>query len=97
MAKSAATRRRTTWLVVAALLLFMALVVYRSFHIASYKCVVCVSFEGRRACGNVEGQTESEARAGAMTNACAQVASGVTETMACERTQPSQSDCAAIN
>jgi hypothetical protein len=32
-----------------------------------------------------------------MTNACAQLISGVTETLACERTEPVKADCAALN
>jgi hypothetical protein len=34
---------------------------------------------------------------GATNNACAQLASGVTDSIACERTQPTKVDCAAIN
>ena len=76
---------------------FMGLVIYRSFHVAGYRCTICIRFAGQSACGVVEGPTEGEARRGAMTNACAQLISGVTETLACERTEPTKADCTALN
>lgn len=89
--------RGSGWLLAAGLLLFMAFIIYRSLHVAGYSCAVCITFGGRSACTAVEGPTEQEARSGAMNNACAQLASGVTDSLACERTQPTKIDCAAIN
>ncbi len=84
-------------MVVIGLLLFMALVIYRSLHIAGYRCSVCVSFQGAEACRTVDGPSEHEAQTSAITNACAYVASGVTDSIACERTSPTKMECAAIN
>jgi hypothetical protein len=52
-----------------------------------------MEFEGRRACRAVDGNDEKETRAAAITNACALVASGVTDTVACQNTPPSESHC----
>lgn len=95
--KKAAARWRSTWLAAAALLLFMAFVIYRSFHVAGYQCAVCIVFQGQQVCRTVEGPTEQEARAAAVNNACAQLASGVTDSMACERTPPKKVECSGIN
>ena len=98
MAAVSRSRRRTfTWIGFAALALFMALVIYRSFHVASYQCRVCMTFQGQQGCGTVEAQTEHEARSGAINNACAQISSGVTDSMACERGQPLAVDCSGVN
>jgi hypothetical protein len=89
--------RGSGWLLAAALILFMSLVIYRSFHVAGYRCSICVSFRGQSACTAVEGPTEHEARSGAINNACAQLVSGVTDSLACERTQPTKLDCSSMN
>lgn len=89
--------RSARWLVVLGFLVFVALVIHRSFQVAGYQCTVCISFDGRSVCRTVEAASASEARAGAINNACAFLASGVTDSMACERTMPTQDDCRAIN
>ena len=96
MAK-AKSRRPWLWLASLGFVLFMALVVYRSLHVAGYQCEVCIQFRGNSSCRTVEGPTEQEARTGAVTNTCAQLTSGVTETMACERTMPQKSSCTPLN
>jgi hypothetical protein len=96
MARRAGSRRVATWLTVVLSAAFAALVIYRSLHAAGYRCEVCIQFDGRSACRTVEGPTELEARSGAINNTCAQLASGVTDSMACERTTPYQASCAAI-
>jgi ferric-dicitrate binding protein FerR (iron transport regulator) len=72
---------------------FALVVVYRSFHAAGYRCEVCITFNGQQACRTVEGPTEAEARSAVVNNACAVLAAGVTETLACERTVPDRLRC----
>jgi hypothetical protein len=90
-------RKGSTWIVAGALILFMAFVVGRSLRISSYRCSVCMSFRGEGVCRTVDAPTEQEARSSAVTNACAFLASGVTDSLACERTPPTKTDCSAIN
>jgi hypothetical protein len=87
---------RTTIVTVLSLLALAAIVVYSSMGLTTHRCEVCISFDGRQACRTVEGGSEDEAMAGATTNACALVASGVTETMRCQRTPPARSTCEAL-
>jgi len=91
------SRRTVTWIVVTGSLLFVALTIYRSLHVAGYRCSVCLDFRGAQVCRTVEGPTEPEARMGATTNACAYLAEGVTDRMACERSSPTKLDCTALN
>ncbi len=72
---------------------FAMVVVYRSFQAAGYRCEVCITFNGQQVCRTVEGPTEAEARSAVVNNACAVLAAGVTETLACERTVPDRLRC----
>jgi hypothetical protein len=83
----------TSWVSLVALVAIVGIVVWSSLRVGSVRCEVCVSFEGRQACRAVDADTEADARSGAVTNACAQVASGVTDTMACQRAPLSKAEC----
>lgn len=72
---------------------FIAFVVYRSLQIPTVECEVCITFRGRSDCRTVGGASSNEARAAAITNACALLSSGVTDTLACERTPPTKVLC----
>ena len=85
----------TSWLAAVVLAAIVAVVVVSSFQVAGVRCEVCVSFHGREACRAVDAATEAEARSGAHTNACALLASGVTDSLACERTPESSARCTA--
>jgi hypothetical protein len=83
----------TSWASLIGLGTIIAIVVYTSLHVGAVRCEVCMDFEGQQACRAVDGATEDDARRAAITNACALLASGVTRTMACERTPPTRSQC----
>jgi hypothetical protein len=86
----------TSWLVASVLIVLIAVVVYSSLQIGGVRCEVCIEFQGRAVCRSVDGTTETEARSAATTNACALLTSGVTNTLACERTPPKVSECRAF-
>ncbi|MGH9340405.1 MAG: hypothetical protein ACRD1R_12650 [Acidobacteriota bacterium] len=79
--------------VTAGFLLFVAYVVYSSLTISRFRCEVCMEFRGQTACRSAIGATEEEARRAAIDNACAQLVSGVTDTIACSQTPPSSVSC----
>ena len=85
----------TSWVTAFALLALGAIIVVSSLSIGSVRCEVCLEFRGRHACRAVDGNDESEARAAAVTNACALLASGVTDTVACQNTPPTDVHCGA--
>ncbi|MCC6848639.1 MAG: hypothetical protein IT294_09070 [Deltaproteobacteria bacterium] len=94
----AAPRRRTlSRLALAALLLFMGLVVWRTFHLQGVRCEVCITHNGRSQCRSVEGEREEDARQAAVGNVCAYLSSGVTDGMACARTPPTKDVCTPID
>jgi hypothetical protein len=66
----------------------LAALIYTSFGNSHFRCEVCVSYGGRKACRKASAATKEQALRSATDNACAQVASGVTATMVCESAQP---------
>ena len=67
-------------------------VVYSSFRPHPFRCEVCMSFQGRRDCRTASADTKEDALRTAITNACAQISSGVTESSQCENTPPESVD-----
>lgn len=85
----------TSWATMLTLSGIVAVVVLSSLSIGSVRCELCIEFHGRQACRAVDGASEDEARAAAVTNACALLASGVTDTVACQRVPPTDVRCTA--
>ena len=75
------------------LLAVVAFVVVQSFLVNAATCEVCMEYRGRSKCRTVAGASEKEAREAAITNACAFISSGVTDSMACGRGQPQSEKC----
>ncbi len=80
--------KKTVWLAIAFAVAVIAMVVLSTFRQDRVRCQVCVSFKGQRDCRIASATTQQEAIRAAVSNACAQLASGVTETTQCENTQP---------
>ncbi len=55
---------------------------------AAYRVEVCVEFRGQTACGKASGASEKGAQRAATGIACSSLASGVTDSMACDQTPP---------
>jgi hypothetical protein len=83
----------TSWASLAGLGAIVGVVVWSSLRVGRVRCEVCVDFQGRRACRAVDGDSEGDARRAATANACALVASGVTDSIACERSLPTRAEC----
>lgn len=85
--------RRTSWIGLGLLLGVVGVAVYLTFQIGGVRCEACITFRGRQVCRTVDGATEHEARMAAITNACALLASGVTETIACQNAPRDRLTC----
>jgi len=66
----------------------IALIAYSTMAGARYRVKICMTYSGRTACKTVVAHSEEGAVRGATTNACGDIASGVTESMGCEHTAP---------
>jgi hypothetical protein len=66
----------------------LALVLYSTMGNAKFRCEVCVMYQGRQACRTAAAATKEQAERTAKENACAQIASGVTDSIACDNSTP---------
>ena len=85
--------RRNALLTLGVLAPIFGYVVYSSFQVSDFECEVCITFEGRDVCRTVTGKTEVEGLRTGIDNACAQLASGVTDSLRCQRTQARKASC----
>ncbi len=58
-----------------------------------FECRACVRFAGREVCRSAAGPDRSAAEQAAVATACAIAASGVTDTIACQGSQPLSLAC----
>jgi len=87
--------KRTTWVGLGGIVTVIAIVVYLSFQIGGVRCEVCITFHGRQVCRSVDGANKHEAQMAAITNACALLASGVTDSIACQNAPRDRLICKA--
>ncbi len=80
--------KKTVWLAALFIAAVVGFVVYSTLGTNRYHCEVCVTYGGRTACRTASAQTRAQAQRTAVENACAQIASGVTESNQCENTPP---------
>lgn len=66
----------------------IALIAWSTFSGPRYRVQVCMAYSGRSACKTVSGKSEDAALRGGIENACADIVSGVTDTVACGQAQP---------
>lgn len=67
---------------------FVALLAYSTLHGPRYRVEVCMTYQGRSNCRTVSAKSEAAALRAGAENACADIASGVTETMGCDASEP---------
>jgi hypothetical protein len=67
---------------------FLALVAYSTMKGKRYRVEVCMAYQGRTNCRTVSATSEEAALRSASDNACADIASGVTDIMRCDQSQP---------
>lgn len=67
---------------------FIGLVGYSTLHGPRYRAEVCVEFDGRKACKTVSAKSENAAVRAGTEGDCADIASGVTDTMRCVGAPP---------
>ena len=68
----------------------LGVLIYSSMNLAAYGVEVCMNFNGRTQCSTAKAATKETAVETAIQTACGQIASGVTETIACGRTEPAK-------
>ena len=80
--------KKTVWIAIAFVVAVIALVVSTTFQGDRVRVEVCMAFRGNRDCRTASAKNRQDALRTAITNACAQLAGGVTDSMQCENTPP---------
>ncbi len=73
---------------IAGIVVFVGLLVYMTVGQKRMRVEVCMTYQGRQNCAKASAETREQALRTATTNACALIASGVTDSLACERGTP---------
>ena len=71
-------------------LIVLGVIIYSSMNLAKVRLEVCVQFNGKTNCKTASAVSEEFARQTATSNACGEIAFGVTETVACEHSVPAR-------
>ena len=80
--------KKIVWVSIAFIGLVLGYIVVSSFSRPKFRCQVCMAFNGRRDCRTASAETRENALRTALTNACAELASGRSESSQCENTRP---------
>jgi hypothetical protein len=70
-----------------------ALFYYMIVSSVQVECAVVMNFKGREATVRASGATHEDARRTAVTGACGQISSGMSELIECENTPPRSEQC----
>jgi len=76
--------------------IFLLIIVKSQLTQQRWRCEVCMNYNNQRSCSIARGPSEEEAYRSAADTACALIASGVTERMACPRQKPSSQKCESL-
>ena len=82
-------------IVVVGALLVVSYLIFGSSRVTQASCYVCVEYNGQTQCRTGDGVDVQDARKAAQKAACAVMASGMNETIACSNTQPTIARCPA--
>ena len=66
----------------------LGVLLYSTMNLAKFRVEVCVTFNNRADCRIASADTEEHALRTATSNACGLLASGVTDSLACEHSVP---------
>jgi hypothetical protein len=76
------------WIVALFALAFLAIMYTSTRNLSAHRVEVCMEFRGQSVCRAASAATEAMARRTATDNACALLASGMSDSIACTNTPP---------
>jgi hypothetical protein len=83
-------KKKPVLIAIVFVLVFLGVIVYSTLNLSQNKVEVCMTFKGQTVCKTASATTREFALRTATTNACGELAGGVTETMACNQAEPSK-------
>ncbi len=86
-------KRAGMWIFLAVFTVFVGFLIFGSLRTVQVECSLCVEFRGQRQCRTGSGATQGDAEAAAQRAACAVMAAGMDESIACQNARPQQVSC----
>ena len=83
-------KRTGLWIGVAVVVAFVAIMISSFRGVSRFRVEVCMEFQGRSACRTASASSAEQARRAATDNACALIASGMSDSIACTNTSPAK-------
>jgi hypothetical protein len=80
-------------LLAATILLLLGFLIRGSMSVVQAECQLCVEFRGQETCRTGSGATRADAARAAQRAACAVMARGMNESIACQDTPPKTLQC----
>lgn len=81
-------KNKTVWIVLVFGLLFLIVMYTSTRNLSAHRVEVCMEFRGQSTCRAASAATLEAAKRTATDNACAFLASGMSDSIACTNTQP---------
>lgn len=81
-------KKPAIWIGIAMAIGILAVLVYSTLGLRQHRVEVCVSFDGQEMCRTASAATREQALRTATNNACALIAHGMTDSMACTSKPP---------
>ena len=81
------------WVFLAVFAVFLVVLVMGTMQTVQAECELCVEFRGQRQCRTGSGATPADARQAAQKAACAVMAMGMNESIACGNVVPTEVSC----
>jgi hypothetical protein len=81
-------KNRTGLIIAGVSVAVIGLMVYSSMDLVGFRVEVCKEFRGRSACRTASGSNREAAQRTASDNACALISSGMTDSIACQGSNP---------
>jgi peroxiredoxin family protein len=88
--------RRSTIVTVGVLAALAAFLLYATLASQKYECTVAVTFNGRSNVATASAESRKDAARQAQTTACGIIASGMSESIACDNTPPDTTECRTL-
>ncbi len=85
--------KRGTIITLIVVAVFGVLLLFNTLSAQKVTCDVCVEFNGKQNCATASHETEDEARRTAQTTACGPLASGMDQSIACDRKPAVSAQC----
>lgn len=80
--------KKTILIGIAFIVALVGVLLYSTMSLRRYRVEVCMEFAGRKACRTAAAATREQALRAATENACALIAPGMTDSIACGNSRP---------